>query len=109
MTQMRIQPEQSCSYQDIFNPNDSWEDWEKNWSDKILCREDYGASPASLQPHEGSCERTHQHAKTLQKDHNPSSFYVEIHLNSPRKKKLVVLLVVAEAEHLKDIRIHIHF
>lgn len=41
---------------------------------------------------------------------NPSSFYMEIHLNSPRKRnQLVVLLVVAEAEHLKDIRIHIHF
>lgn len=59
---------------------------------------------------EGSSDRTHQHAKLLQKDHNPSSFYMEIHLNSSRKRKqLVVLLVVAEAEHLKDIRIHIHF
>lgn len=61
--------------------------------------------------HEGSSDRTHQHAKPLQKkDNNPSSFCMEIHLNSSRKRKqLVVLLVVAEAEHLKDIRIHIHF
>lgn len=61
--------------------------------------------------HEGSSDRTHQHAKPLQKkDHSPSSFYMEIHLNSSRKRKqLVALLAVAEAEHLKDIRIHIHF
>lgn len=61
--------------------------------------------------HEGSSDRTHQHAKPLQKkDHSPSSFYMEVHLNSSRKRKqLVALLAVAEAEHLKDIRIHIHF
>lgn len=39
MTQMRIQPEQNCSYQDIFSPNDSWKDGAKNWSDKILYRD----------------------------------------------------------------------
>lgn len=64
--------------------------------------------------HEGSSDRTHQHAKPLQKkDHNPSSFNMEVHLNFPRKRNNWLYccpqLVVAEAEHLKDIRIHIHF
>lgn len=46
-------------------------------------------------------------------DHNPSSFYIEAHLHSPRKRKqLVVLLSTAchsRSKHLKDINIHIHF
>ena len=47
------------------------------------------------------------------KDHDPSSFHMEAHLHSPRKRKqLVVLLSTAShdgSEHLKDISIHIHF
>lgn len=39
MTQMRIQPEQNCSYQDIFNPSDSREGREKNQRDELLCRD----------------------------------------------------------------------
>lgn len=84
MTQMRTQPEQNCSYQDISNPNDS---------QRIRKRTGLIRSSAGMTLWSESWKQHTKAALTwfnsmpnpLEEDHNPSSLCTEAHLHSPRK------------------------